>query len=192
MIAPCLGPIKTLTIPVTGAKPPIGYACSISEYSGRLAQGYKQDYSCHVGVDPGTRNLGLAVLHDDSWQAWEIVLDDYPSYAWGLGAVRSLMDYLVDRKKQTLEWQLGTCVVEAAAISRGRSSSTTGLESIRAMAALAFADWHWHVETVRPNTAYKHLWGRGTLQTYKVWTFAPNAATALGLAVLAAHWKELH
>ena len=140
----------------------------------------------YAGYDPGSRNAGLAFLVDGEITAYQIEWDDAPTPALGLQYAYNMIGHLIDTFGKLSAVPMAA-VVENAAISRGGSSTTTGLAENRAVATLAFASRYPTVERAAPNSIAKAVLGSGKLRAKNVWghLFGEDGASAVAAALMA-------
>ena len=140
----------------------------------------------YAGYDPGSRNAGLAFLVDGEITAYQIEWDDAPTPALGLQYAYNVIGHLIDTFGKLSAVPMAA-VVENAAISRGGSSTTTGLAENRAVATLAFASRYPTVERAAPNSIAKAVLGSGKLRAKDVWghLFGEDGASAVAAALMA-------
>ena len=140
-------------------------------------------YTTFVGIDPGSRNMGLAVFHDLIGRAYDIKLAVTPDRISSMLLIQTVVNYLMEEtwpdgysRGRWLIW------VEDAAF--GMKYGQVQLAESRAASMLYFASRCSKVTVIPPASIRKMVFGDGRKKAHEVWTeVSPNAAAAMSCAI---------
>lgn len=134
-----------------------------------------------VGIDPGTRHFGLAILHEDRGSAFDVTLPPSQNRIENMQKIQECIRDLLDQY-----WKVGLSkdkwVVYIEDASFSMPFGQVQLAEGRAAAALYFAPTC-TVTLVPPLKIRKMVFGDGKKHAEKVWPISPNAGAALSCAV---------
>jgi len=139
-----------------------------------------------IGVDPGQRHMGLAVLAQDQAVAWQITWKDMPGRAFRASIIMHTIRYLIGKVRREAVRYDG--LIEDAAGNARFGQAQLAEARTAAMIAVQESPLIRKLEVMPPMTWRKQLFGHGHIRAEEVWKdkLPGDAATAVALALLAA------
>ena len=167
------------------ALPPVSSSWVLKLPSGTKLSAYAiNDENCHksafVGVDPGSRHMGLAIIDYGRIVVYEIEYQPKLQTVEIVERTREAIEYILDLDS------INTACVEGAAFGAGFGQAK--LSESKTAAVMTLLDIADRVFVVPPLSVYKEVFGSGKIKakTYQPWSHIPkNAASALALAIYA-------
>jgi Holliday junction resolvasome RuvABC endonuclease subunit len=147
-------------------------------------------YPLVVGIDPGSRHMGLTIIEKDITRSFEFLLNQSENPI-------TRMEYVGQAVKECIHRSTGFALVEGS--SHGEVYGQTQLAEARASAMLAMSEKGFEVICMPPSSIRKKVFGNGKTRGEDFWKkqIAPNAASSLvcalcGWKVLPSRWAELY
>ena len=140
------------------------------------------DYTTFVGIDPGTRNMGLAIFHGVIGKAFDIKVPKAEDRVISMQYIQESVHYLL-----TEQWADGASkgrwlvFIEDAAF--GMKFGQVQLAESRAACMLYFAPLKAQIKIVAPARIRKVVFGDGRKKAQEVWKILPNAGAAVSCAI---------
>jgi Holliday junction resolvasome RuvABC endonuclease subunit len=140
-------------------------------------------YTTFVGIDPGTRNMGLAIFHDLIGRAYEIKLPVAPDRTAGMLLIQATLQYLIEENWAD-GYSRGRWLIWVEDAAFGMKFGQVQLAESRAASMLYFAPRCSKVSVIPPASIRKMVFGDGRKKAHEVWTsISPNAAAAVSCAI---------
>jgi Holliday junction resolvasome RuvABC endonuclease subunit len=140
------------------------------------------DYTTFVGIDPGTRNMGLAFFHELQGKAFDVKIPVSDDRVDSLFKIQECIRYIMNDM-----WPDGcsrgrwiVCVEDAAF---GMRFGQVQLAESRASAIIYFATLGAQIFIVPPASIRKAVFGHGRKKAHEVWKISPNAGAAASCAI---------
>ena len=133
-----------------------------------------------VGIDPGSRNMGVAILLNKKVVVYEIKYPEKLQTVAILDTTRKVLLHLLS------EYTIDYACVEGAA--HGKGFGQAKLSESKSAAVMALLDMSVQVIVAAPLSVYKEVFGSGKIKAkeYKPWNHIPkNSASALACAFYA-------
>jgi Holliday junction resolvasome RuvABC endonuclease subunit len=159
-----------------------GYVAKLFDIEfGKKEYPIPDSYTTFVGIDPGTRNMGIAIIHDRIGKAFDILIPKAPDRVASMLMIQECIGYILNGWQDGISKGRWIVAVEDAAF--GMKFGQVPLAESRAAAMLFFASKTQNVQIVAPMRVRKAVFGNGKIKAHDVWEIAPNAGAALSLAL---------
>ncbi len=142
----------------------------------------------YIGIDPGTRNLGLVFLQGSILYTARMVLAKYDNPVKRALNTQSAMEAIWNEMPYLMGRQLKLCVIEGAAFKGFRE-----VEMAEQRIAMAL---YWHpkcpTRIIPPRSIRKEIFGNGKIKASDFWAedLDKHVADALACALLAMQFHE--
>jgi hypothetical protein len=140
-----------------------------------------QEYITFVGIDPGTRNMGLALIQNGQGRAFDIHLPPCPTRIESIKLIQFSIQYLMENFWSD-GFGKGCWILHIEDAAFGMKFGQVQLAESRCSAMMYFAP-HAAINIIAPARIRKTVFGGGKIKAETVWDILPNAGAALSCAV---------
>ena len=138
-------------------------------------------HTTFVGIDPGTRNIGIALVNDTVAKAFDIHLPAMEDRPACMLLIQAVIHHILEA-----EWEhglsYGRWLVNIEDAAFGMKFGQVQLAEGRSAAILYFASTA-KVSLTAPMKVRKLVFGNAKIKAHERWKIAPNAGAALSCAV---------
>lgn len=142
-----------------------------------------KEYITFVGIDPGTRNMGLCFIQNSSGIAFDVRMPPSPSRPESFLLIQNTITYLMEKYwKDGFAKGYWITTIEDAAF--GMRFGQVQLAESRCSAMMYFAP-HSMVSIIAPAKIRKTVFGHGRIKAEEYWKkkISPNAGAALSCSL---------